>query len=86
MLGQQVLVGAGCLRRHWCGCQPRAGMPRGCPHLLLAEPGDAAAVVRGEAADIDAWLWKRRDDSGIEVSGDRRVYDAMIRAVNEPLT
>lgn len=68
------------------GTDPDSGKNYDGPHLLLAEPGDAAAVVRGEAADIDAWLWKRRDDSGIEVSGDRRVYDAMISAVSEPLT
>jgi uncharacterized protein (TIGR03083 family) len=68
------------------GTDPDSGNNYDGPHLLLAEPGEAAAVVRGPAADLDAWLWKRRDDSGIEVSGDRRVYDAMIRAVNEPLT
>ncbi|MCW2853801.1 MAG: hypothetical protein JWM84_3465, partial [Nocardioides sp.] len=31
------------------------------------------------------WLWKRRDDDGIEVSGDRAVYDAMLAAVSGPL-
>lgn len=68
------------------GTDPDSGKKYDGPHLLLAEPGPAAAVVRGFAGDLDAWLWKRRDDAGIEVSGDREVYDAMIRAVSEPLT
>jgi uncharacterized protein (TIGR03083 family) len=67
------------------GTDPDSGKVYDGPHLLLAEPGVAAALVRGRAADLDAWLWKRRDDTGIEVSGDREVYDAMIRAVSEPL-
>ena len=32
------------------------------------------AVVEGTADDLDAWLWRRRDDSGITVSGDLDVY------------
>ena len=32
------------------------------------------AVVEGTADDLDAWLWRRRDDSGITVTGDRDVY------------
>lgn len=68
------------------GTDPESGKNYDGPHLLVAEPGEAAAVVRGPAGDLDAWLWKRRDDAGIEVSGDREVYDAMFRAVSEPLT
>lgn len=67
------------------GTDPDSGKNHDGPHLLLAEPGEAAALVRGPAGDLDAWLWKRRDDAGIEVSGDRPAYDAVIRAVSEPL-
>jgi uncharacterized protein (TIGR03083 family) len=73
------------------GTDPESGKVYDGPHLLLVEPGEpgapgeAAALVRGRAADLDAWLWKRRDDDGIEVSGDRAVYDAMLAAVSGPL-
>jgi uncharacterized protein (TIGR03083 family) len=67
------------------GTEPDSGKVHDGPHLVLTEPGEAAAVVRGRAAALDAWLWKRRGDDGIEVSGDRAAYDAMIAAVSEPL-
>jgi uncharacterized protein (TIGR03083 family) len=67
------------------GTDPDSGRVYDGPHLLLAAPGQAAAVVRGPAADLDAWLWKRRDATGIEVTGDRAAYDALLRAVSEPL-
>lgn len=67
------------------GTDPDSGKNYDGPHLMLAEPGDGAALVRGKAADLDAWLWKRRGADGIEVSGDRAVYDAMMAAVSQPL-
>jgi uncharacterized protein (TIGR03083 family) len=69
------------------GTDPDSGKNYDGPHLVLVDdPGTAAAAtVRGTAADVDAWLWKRRDDSGIEVTGDRVVYDAFRAAVDPPL-
>ena len=69
------------------GTDPETGKNYDGPHLLVVDdPGtEPDAVVRGTAADIDAWLWKRRDDSGIEVSGDRAAYDAFRAAVTQPL-
>ncbi|WP_193609959.1 maleylpyruvate isomerase family mycothiol-dependent enzyme [Nocardioides lijunqiniae] len=67
------------------GTDPESGKVHDGPHLMLVEPGEAAALVRGRAADLDAWLWKRRGADGIEVSGDRAAYDAMVAAVSEPL-
>ncbi|MCD4535057.1 maleylpyruvate isomerase family mycothiol-dependent enzyme [Nocardioides sp. cx-169] len=67
------------------GTDPESGKVHDGPHLALDEPGDADATVRGRASDLDAWLWRRRDDAGIEVSGDRTAYDALMRAVSEPL-
>lgn len=43
---------------------------------VVADPGMAAdVVVTGEAAAVDAWLWQRRDDAGITVTGDAAVFD-----------
>ncbi len=45
----------------------------------------ADAVVAGAAADLDAWLWKRRERDGIEVSGDEAAFAALLEAVSPPL-
>lgn len=38
---------------------------------VVPDPGvPADAVVTGAAADLDAWLWHRRDDAGITATGD----------------
>lgn len=53
---------------------------------VVADPGTPPdAVVRGPAAALDTWLWRRRDDDGIEVSGDRAVYDRFRGSVNHPI-
>jgi uncharacterized protein (TIGR03083 family) len=54
---------------------------------VVPAPGtDADAAVRGPAAALDAWLWRRGDDSEVRVTGDRRVYDHFRLAVNQPIT
>ncbi len=54
---------------------------------VVADPGtEADAVVSGPAGALDAWLWRRGDDSQIRVSGDRAVYDHFRLAVNHPIT
>lgn len=53
----------------------------------VAAPGSPAdAVVSGPAAALDAWLWRRGDDSEVHVTGDRDVYDRFRVAVNHPIT
>ena len=53
---------------------------------VVAAPGtDADAVVRGPASAVDAWLWRRGDDSEIHISGDRTVYDHFRLAVHHPI-
>ena len=42
-------------------------------------------VVTGDAAALNAWLWRRRDDSGITVAGDETVYTRFRGIVNNPL-
>ena len=43
---------------------------------VVADPGvPADVVVCGEAGAMDAWLWQRRDDAGITVTGDPAVFD-----------
>ena len=43
---------------------------------VVAHPGvPADVVVTGEAGAMDAWLWQRRDDAGISVTGDPAVFD-----------
>jgi uncharacterized protein (TIGR03083 family) len=53
---------------------------------VVPDPGTAAeAVVHGPAPELDAWLWRRTDDSGIRISGDRGVYDHFRSAVRHPI-
>ncbi len=52
----------------------------------VADPeGEPDVVIAGPAAALDAWLWRRRDDAGIEVTGDRTAYDRFREAVNHPI-
>ena len=69
------------------GTEPESGKNYDGPHLVVVDdPGtEPDAVVRGAAADVDAWLWKRRDESGIEVTGDPAAYEAFRAAVTQPL-
>jgi uncharacterized protein (TIGR03083 family) len=54
---------------------------------VVPEPRSGAdAVVSGPAAALDAWLWRRGDDSQIRVTGDRAVYDRFRLAVDQPIT
>ena len=57
--------------------------------VVEAPAGDQepAVQITGTAADLDIWLWKRRrDDSVVEVQGDRDVYDRFRSIVDNPLT
>ena len=44
-----------------------------------------SAVVSGPAADLDAWLWHRRDDTGIQVEGDPDVAARFLALVSTSL-
>ena len=53
---------------------------------VVADPGvEPDAVIEGAAGAINAWLWRRGDDSEIKVHGDRAVYDHFRLAVNHPI-
>jgi uncharacterized protein (TIGR03083 family) len=54
---------------------------------VVPDPGtDPDAVVEGLAGDVDAWLWRRRDDAGIHVAGDRSIYARFRACVDQPIT
>jgi len=69
------------------GTEPESGKNYDGPHLLVVDdPGTPAdATIRGTAADLDAWLWSRRDDADIEVTGDLEVYGSFMAAVSPDL-
>lgn len=53
---------------------------------VLDDPGtDPDVVVEGTAGDLDAWLWRRRDDAGISVAGDEEVYAWFRQCVDQPI-
>ncbi|MFI5623129.1 maleylpyruvate isomerase family mycothiol-dependent enzyme [Nocardioides sp. NPDC051685] len=43
-------------------------------------------VIEGTAGDLDAWLWRRRDDAGIRVTGEKDIYDRFRALTNQPIT
>ena len=45
-----------------------------------------AANPGGTAADLDVWLWHRRDESGLELSGDPALLQGFRAAVAPALT
>jgi uncharacterized protein (TIGR03083 family) len=54
---------------------------------VVPDPGvEADAVVSGNAADVDAWLWHRRDDAGITTTGDAGVLDHVREVLGNPIT
>lgn len=54
---------------------------------VVDDPGtEPDATVGGPAGALDAWLWRRGDDSEIHIHGDRKVYDHFRVAVNHPIT
>ncbi|MDN4175448.1 maleylpyruvate isomerase family mycothiol-dependent enzyme [Nocardioides sp. SOB77] len=69
------------------GTEPESGKCYDVPHVQVVDGlgTEPSAVVAGTAADLDAWLWNRRDDRGITVSGDPAAYDAFRAAVSQPL-
>lgn len=69
------------------GTEPESGTVYDGPHVQVVDPHGAVAdaVVAGTAADLDAWLWRRRDDRDIVVSGDPAAYAGFRAAVDQPL-
>lgn len=65
--------------------------PQGATHdqddiRMVDDPGrEPDVVVSGNAADLDAWLWKRRGDDAITVAGDREAHDRFVACVSHPL-
>jgi len=70
----------------FCGTDPEGQAHAEEDLRVVVDPGTpAAAVVSGMAGDVDRWLWKRADDGGIAVSGDRDVYDRVRAILGQPL-
>ena len=80
--GHRIRVATGLFE----GTEPESGRSYDGPHLLrVSDDGPADCVVAGAAADLDAWLWRRRDDAGISVDGDPPAYAEWRAAVDQPL-
>jgi MDMPI C-terminal domain len=54
-------------------------------HVVPAPGGAADVVVSGPAGALDAWLWHRRDDAGIDVTGDGAVWDHAREVLDQPI-
>ena len=64
------------------GTSPNTGKTYDEATLVVVEATDAAPAftVRGQAGDLDAWLWGRADVGRLEVVGDRTMF-AKLEAV-----
>ncbi|MFD7077520.1 maleylpyruvate isomerase family mycothiol-dependent enzyme [Nocardioides sp. NPDC059952] len=56
------------------------------PHEEIPAGTEPDVVIEGTAADLNAWLWRRRDDEGIQVTGDKDVYERFRALTNQPIT
>jgi len=82
--GDRVLVRLG----RFSGTDPESGKTYEDEEDLSVVPDDGTepdSVVTGDAAAVDAWLWRRRDDSGITLAGDEGVYTRLRAIVNNPI-
>lgn len=52
----------------------------------IAAGTEPDVVIEGIAADLDAWLWRRRDHQDITVTGDKDIYDQFRALTNQPIT
>lgn len=53
---------------------------------VVPDPGtEPDATIKGPAAALDAWLWRRGDDDAISVHGDRGIYDRFRATVHNPI-
>ena len=82
--GEQLWVQLG----RFTGTDPDDGVEHDLDDISVVEdPGvEADAVLSGPAGALDAWLWRRGDDSELSVSGDRSVYDQFLLAVDHAIT
>ncbi len=51
----------------------------------IATGTEPDVVVEGAAEDLDAWLWRRRDDERIQVTGDKDIYARFRALTNQPI-
>lgn len=80
---QQVWVQLG----HFDGTDPDGVTHHADDIRVVADPGtEPDAVIEGPSGALDAWLWRRGDDSEIKVHGDKAIYDHFRLAVNHPIT
>lgn len=74
------------------GTRPNGDRLEDEPDLSVVPAEDVPAgtepdvVIEGPAADLDAWLWRRRDDEGIEVTGDTDIYERFRALTNQAIT
>jgi uncharacterized protein (TIGR03083 family) len=82
--GEQILVLLGL----FSGTDPESGTTYTDEEDIAVVPDDGTepdVLVTGEAGALNAWLWRRRDDSGITVAGDEGVYTRFRAIVNNPI-
>ena len=83
-LEQPVLVRLG----RFTGTEPESGKDHDEDDISVV-PDDGSspdAVVTGDGAALDLWLWRRTDDTGVAVAGNQEVYDRFRQIVNQPIT
>jgi len=69
------------------GTPPQGDPVAGEPDFhVVPDPGQPAdATVAGTADDLDAWLWHRRGDEVVHVTGELEVYDRVRAVLKQPI-
>lgn len=72
---------------HFHGTSPEGQTVDTADIAVVTDPGgDPDAEVRGTAAVLDAWLWRRTDDRDVSLLGDVGVLGRFRGCVNQPIT
>ena len=53
---------------------------------VVDDPGtEPDAVISGDAATLDAWLWRRGDGATIHLAGDLEIVDHFRQVIHHPI-
>ena len=67
------------------GTDPGSGTSHDVAHLVRVDSDRVDATIRGTAADLDAWLWRRTEQGATTLTGSEAALAAFRTAVDQPI-
>jgi uncharacterized protein (TIGR03083 family) len=79
--GDRFVVATG----RFVGTDPGSGTSHDVAHLVRVDSDRVDATIRGTAADLDAWLWRRTEQGATTLTGSEAALAAFRTAVDQPI-